>query len=76
MPSPISNDYLKVSIDSQYKPQVVPKLLLQVSFREPHNSMVSLQEEGGLKESKDADNNIIVSDSTLCSIMPPQLKKI
>ena len=38
--------------------------------------MVSPPEEGVLNEARDVDNNIIVSDSTLQSILPPQLKKI
>ena len=39
--SPISNDCLKVSIGGHSEPQLVTKLLLQVSVRELHNSMVS-----------------------------------
>ena len=38
--------------------------------------MASHPEDGGLKDTRDADNNIIISDSTLQSILPPQLKKI
>ena len=38
--------------------------------------MVIPPEEGGLKQAIDADNNIIISDSTLRSILPPQLKKM
>ena len=38
--------------------------------------MVSTQEEGGIKEAIDEDNNIIISDSTLRSIIPPQLKNM
>ena len=38
---PIANDCLKFYIDGQYEPQLVPNLLLQVSVRELHNSMVS-----------------------------------
>ena len=38
--------------------------------------MVSPPEKAGLKEARDVDNNIIISDSTLRSILPPQLKKI
>ena len=49
----------------------MPKLLLQVSIREVHNSMVSPPEEGGLKESMDEDNNIIIIDSTLLNILSP-----
>ena len=74
--SPIANDCLKVSIDGHSEPQLVPKWLLQVSVPELHNNMVSPQEEGELKEAIYADNNIIISDSTLQSILPPQLKKM
>ena len=35
--------------------------------------MVIPPEEGGFKEARDADNNIIISDSTLNNILPPQL---
>ena len=38
--------------------------------------MVSTPEEGGIKDARDADNNTIISDSTLCTTMPPQLKNI
>ena len=73
--SPIANDFLKVSIDGHSEPQLVPKLL-QVSMRELHNSMWIPPEEGGLEEARDSDNNIIISDSTLQSIIPLQLKNI
>ena len=76
MQSPISNDCLKVSIDGHYEPQLVPKVLLQVSVWELHNIVVSPPEEGGHKEARDADNNITISDSTLQSILPTQLKKM
>ena len=46
-----------------------------MSVQELHNTMVSPPELGGIKESKDVDNNIIISDSTLCKILSPQLKK-
>ena len=55
--------------------QIFPKLLVQVSVREIHNRLVSDPVNGGLKEAIDADNNIIISDSTSCSILPPQHKK-
>ena len=74
--SQIANDCLKMSIDGYSWPQLVPKLLLQVSVWGLHNSMVSPPEEGILEESRDVDNNIIISNSTLRSIIPPQLKNI
>ena len=41
--SPISNDCLKVMLDYQTEPQLVPKLVLQVSVIELHNSLVAIQ---------------------------------
>ena len=74
--SPISNDCLKVVLYDQPEPQLVPKLLLQVSVRELHNSLVSDPNDGGLKDARDEDGKIIISDSTLRSLLPPQLKKM
>ena len=63
--SPIDNCCLKFSIDGPSETQLVKKMLLQVSARELHNSMVIPPEEGAIKEARDADNNIIISDSKL-----------
>ena len=38
--------------------------------------MVSPLDEGRLREARDSDNNIIISDSTLRTILPPQLKNM
>ena len=54
---------------------MVPKMLLQVSVIELHNNIVNDADNGGLKEARYEDDNIIISDSTLCSLFPPQLKK-
>ena len=74
--SPIAHDCLKVSIDGNSESQLVSKLLLQVSFWEPHNIMVSPPEEGVLNQAIDIENNIIISDSTLRYIIPPQLNNM
>ena len=74
--SPIANDFLKVKIDGYTEPQLVPKLLLHVSVREIHNNIVSSAIYGGLKEAGDEDDNIIISGSTLCSLLPPQFKNV
>ena len=74
--SPIFNDCLKVSIYFHSEPQVVPKFPLQVSVWELHNSKASPPEDGGRKDSIDASSNIIISDYMLCSILPPQLRKM
>ena len=46
-----------------------------MSVRKLHNNLVSDTDNGGLKEARNAYNNIIISDSTLCSLSPPQLEK-
>ena len=53
-----------MNIDGHTRPQNFPIFLLQVSVRELHNSFVNDPDDGGIKEARDADNNIIISDST------------
>ena len=74
--SPISNDCLKVVLYDQTEPQLVPKLLLQVSVRELHNSLASDPNDGGLKDARNEDGKIIISNSKLRSLLPPQLKQM
>ena len=74
--SPISNDCLEVMLDDQTEPTLVPKLLLQVSVRELHNILVSDPNEGGLKDARYEDDNIIISDCILHSLFPPQFKNV
>ena len=74
--SQIYNDCLKVLLDDQTEPQLFPKLLLQVSIRELHNLLVSYPNGVGIKDARDEDGNIIISDSILYSLLPPQLKQI
>ena len=62
-------------LDDQTEPQLVPKCLLQVSVRELYNSLVSDPNDGGLKFSRNEDGKIIISYSTLCSLLPPQLRQ-
>ena len=61
--------------DDHTEPQLVPKLLLQVSVIELHNSLVSDPNDGGMNDARNEDIKIIISDSTLRSLLPPQLKK-
>ena len=70
----ISNDCLKVLLNDQTEPQLVPKFLLQVSVRELYNSLVSDPNDCGLKDARDEDSKIIISDSKLRLLLPPQLK--
>ena len=47
-----------------------------MSVRELHNSLVSDPNDGGLKDARDEYGKIIISDSTLRSLFPPQLKQM
>ena len=69
--SPIFNDCPKVNIDRYTRPQIFPKSLLQVSVQKLHKSLVSDSVDGGLKETIYAENNIIISDSTIRSLLYP-----
>ena len=66
------NDSLKVNIDGHNRLQIVPTFLLKVSFIEIHNSLGIDPDDSIIKEEKDTENNIIISDSTLRSLFPPQ----
>ena len=76
MKSPKAYDYIKLSIDVELETQLVPKLLLHLFFIELNNIMLILPEEGRLKEVRYAENYIIISDSNLHIILPPQLKNM
>ena len=60
-------------LDDHTEPQLVPKLLIQLSVRELHNSLVSDPNDGGLKDARDEYGKIIIGDSTLHLLLPPQL---
>ena len=62
-------------LDYRTEPQLFSNFLLQVSVRELHNSLVSDPNDGGLKDARDEDGKIIISDSTLLSLLPPKLNK-
>ena len=62
--------------DDHIEPQLVPKFLLEVSVGELHNSLVRDNNNCGIKDARDEDDNIIISDSTLSSLFPPQLKQM
>ena len=74
--SPMSNDCFKIMLDDQTESQPSPKLLLQVFVGELNNSLVSDPNDGGLKYARDGDNNIIISNSTFRSLLPPLSKKM
>ena len=74
--SPIINDFIKVMLDDQTEPQLLPNFLVQVSIREIHKSLVSDPNDGGIKDSRDEDGKIIIGESTLRSLLLLQLTKM
>ena len=74
--SPIYNDCIKFMFDDQIESQLVPKLSLQVSVKELHNSVVSDPNDVGIKYARYENDNIIIINSTLRSLLPPQLKQM
>ena len=52
------------------------KKLLQISVRELHNNLIKPEDQGGLKEAKDASGNVIIRLTALHYLMPPQVKKM
>ena len=45
-------------------------------MRELNNILASDPNDGGTKDARDEDGKIIISDSTLRSLLPPQLKQM
>ena len=62
--SPIFNNIMKMNIDDHTRPKIVPSLLLQVYVRELHKILVNYPYDVGLKEARDAENSITISNST------------
>ena len=63
------NFLLVVNTENRHLPKK-----LQVSVQELHNSMSSTSRKDGINQPRDEENNIIISDSMLRNIIPPQLK--
>ena len=47
-----------------------------MSVREHHNSLVSDPNDSGIKDARDEYGKIIISDFSLRSLLPPQLKQM
>ena len=73
--SPIARDTLLI-IDAEYiLKQRVPKILLGCSMRQLKNELIASPNYGGLLGSRHANtNDVIISDTILCSLEPPQLR--
>ena len=73
--SPISRDTLLIT-DAEYGvKRRVPKLLLECSMQQLHNELIASPDDGGLVGARHAiTNDVIISDTMLRSLAPPQLR--
>ena len=72
--SPIAKDCIKIPIPGTTDHEIKPKMLLQCSVRELHNDLVKDSNDGGCSAAR-KDGKIIVSDTALRYMMPPQVRK-
>ena len=73
--SPISRDALLI-IDAEFGvKRRVPKLLLECSMQQFHNDLIASPDDGCLFGAKHVNtNDVIISDTTIHSLAPPQLR--
>ena len=70
--SPLANDTVQVPDKTDPTKKIrTNRLLLQISIRELHNDMLEQ-----LPEVKDAEGNVLISDTKLRQIMPPEVKRM
>ena len=73
--SPITRDTLLIAdADSKVKHRM-PKILLECSMRQFHNELIGSSDDGVLLGARHTDtNDLIISDTMLCSLAHPQLR--
>ena len=75
--SPITRDTLSIADSDTKVKRRVPKLLLECSMRQLHNELIASPDDGGLLVARHAEKNgVIISDTMLLSLAPPQLHLI
>ena len=73
--SPITRDTLLIADEDTKVKRRVPKLLLEFSMQQLHNEPITSPDDGGLVGARHAKtNDIIISDTIICSLAPPQLR--
>ena len=73
--SPIAHDTLLIT-DAESRVKLrVNKLLLELSMLQLHNELITSPYYGGLLGARHADtNDVIIIETMLCSLSPPQLR--
>ena len=73
--SPITHDTLLIADADTKVKRRVPKLLLEFSMRHLHNELIASPDDGGLIGARHAiKNDVIISDTMIRSLVPPQLR--
>ena len=73
--SPITRDTLLIAYADSKVKRRVPKLLLECSMWQLHNELISSPYDGGLLGARHAEtNDVIISDTMLRYLAPPQLR--
>ena len=73
--SPIAHDTLLITDAESGVKQIVPKLLLECSMQQLHNDLIASPDYGVLLGARHTDtNDVIISDTMLRSLVPPQLR--
>ena len=76
IPSPSMDDTLLIQNRNNPLEKIrVPKLLITCSMRELHNDLVAKSSEG-FPDAYDAKGNILISDTALRALMPPNIKNL
>ena len=73
--SPITGDTLLIADADTKVKRRVPKPLLECSMRQLHNELIASTDDGGLLGARHAKtNDMIISETMLRSLEPPQLR--
>ena len=73
--SPIACDTLLITYEESGLKQRFPKLLLECFMQHLHNELISSPDYGGLLRDRHTDtNNVMIIDTILCYLEPPQLR--
>ena len=73
--SPIARDTLLITDAESGVKQRVPKLLMECSIRHLNNELIASPDDGVLIGARHTDTNyVIISDTMICSLAPPQLR--
>ena len=73
--SPITRDTLLISDADTKVKRRVPRLLLECSMQQLQNEIIASPYDGGLVGARHAEtNDVIISDTMLRSLAPPQLR--